>query len=252
MTETNAGLSGKVAIVTGASAGIGAEIARALHAEGASVFLVGRNQARLKKRADAMDDHGEHVDFLSSDITDPSAPEDIIRAALNRFGKIDVLVHVAGVFEPSPFSDTTDEILDRQWNINVRGPFRLTRTAVDHMSPGASIVFVSSIAGHIGFPNSSAYCATKGAVELLVKSLTAELSPLGIRVNAVAPGNVRTNINAHLLADPDYEKQMLDLTPAGRIGEVEDIAPAVVFLASPAASYIHGASLLVDGGWVAR
>jgi NAD(P)-dependent dehydrogenase (short-subunit alcohol dehydrogenase family) len=148
-------------------------------------------------------------------------------------------------------TETTDAILDEQWDVNVRAPFRLARTAVGRMPAGSSIIFISSICGHAGFPNSSAYCATKGAVELLVKSLTAELSPRGIRVNAVAPGNVRTSINAHLLADPTYEQQMLDATPAGRIGEVGDIAPAVVFLASESASYIHGSSLLIDGGWIA-
>lgn len=243
-------LQGKTVIVTGASSGIGEQIARECHAAGANVLLVGRDKSRLSASARSISEDGT-VEHLSIDVTDDSAPAQIVDHATATFGSLDVLVNAAGIFTPTPFSETTDEILDSQWEVNVRAPFRLARTAIGHMPEGSSIIFISSICGHAGFPNSSAYCATKGAVELLVKSLTAELSPLGIRVNAVAPGNVRTSINAYLLADPAYEKQMLDATPAGRIGEVQDIAPAVVFLASPAASYVHGASLLIDGGWIA-
>lgn len=251
MTSGPKVLQDKTVIVTGASSGIGEQIARECHAAGAKVLLVGRDKARLSAITQSIAQDGT-ADHLSIDVTGDSAPAEIVDYATTTLGGLDVLVNAAGIFTPTPFPDTIDEILDQQWNVNVRAPFRLARAAVGHMSEGSSIIFISSICGHAGFPNSSAYCATKGAVELLVKSLTAELSPRGIRVNAVAPGNVRTSINAHLLADADYEKQMLDATPAGRIGEVQDIAPAVVFLASPAASYIHGASLLIDGGWIAN
>jgi NAD(P)-dependent dehydrogenase (short-subunit alcohol dehydrogenase family) len=251
MTTTAGHLQNKIAVVTGASSGIGAQIARELAANGARVLLIGRDEARLNDVVSEISTAGGTAAHLSIDVTDADAPRTIVAEAVNRHGGLDVLVHAAGVFLPTPFAETTDADLDKQWNVNVRAPFRLTRAAIEHLSAGSSVIFVSSICGHVGFPNSSAYCATKGAVELLVKSLTAEFAPQGIRVNAVAPGNVRTSINAHLLADKDYEKQMLDATPAGRVGEVEDIAPAVAFLASPAASYIHGSSLLIDGGWVA-
>jgi NAD(P)-dependent dehydrogenase (short-subunit alcohol dehydrogenase family) len=252
MSITTTPLQGKTAIVTGASSGIGAAIAAAMHAAGAKVLLVGRSEKRLDETAKRISAEPAEVATISVDVTETDAPTRILQFAKDRFGAVDILVNAAGVFTPVPFTETTDDILDEQWNVNVRAPFRLARAAVDYLGEGATIIFVSSICGHAGFPNSSAYCATKGAIELLVKSLTAELSPRGIRVNAVAPGNVRTSINAHLLADAEYEKQMLDATPAGRIGEVDDIAPAVVFLASPAASYIHGASLLIDGGWIAN
>jgi len=244
-------LRSQVAVVTGASSGIGAQIARELAGAGASVFLIGRDENRLTAVTSGIESADGTAAYMSIDVTDADAPGAIVAGAVGRFGGVDILVHAAGVFLPTPFLETTDVDLDTQWNINVRAPFRLTRAAAPHLEAGSSVIFVSSICGHVGFPNSAAYCATKGAVELLVKSLTAEFGPLGIRVNAVAPGNVRTSINADLLADKDYEQQMLDSTPAGRVGEVEDIAPAVVFLASPAASYIHGASLLIDGGWVA-
>ncbi|MFD2470044.1 SDR family NAD(P)-dependent oxidoreductase [Amycolatopsis silviterrae] len=240
-------LRDRIAVVTGASSGIGAQIARELGAAGAKVALVGRDSGRLGAVAGEL----AAAEPIVADLATESGPQEVVDRAVARFGGIDVLVHAAGVFLPTPFADTTDEQLDAQWATNVRAPFRLTRAAAKHLGDGSSVIFVSSICGHVGFPNSSAYCATKGAVELLVKSLTAEFAPQGIRVNAVAPGNVRTSINAHLLADSDYERQMLDSTPAGRVGEVGDIAPAVAFLASPAASYIHGASLLIDGGWVA-
>ncbi|ORA60554.1 SDR family NAD(P)-dependent oxidoreductase [Mycobacteroides franklinii] len=246
MGNTAQPLRDKVAVVTGASSGIGAQIARELAGAGASVFLVGRDEIRLTAVTSGIESADGRAAHMSIDVTDADAP-----GAIGCFGGVDILVHAAGVFLPMPFLETTDLDLDMQWNVNVRAPFRLTRAAAPHLGAGSSVIFVSSICGHVGFPNSAAYCATKGAVELLVKSLTAEFGPLGIRVNAVAPGNVRTSINADLLADKDYEQQMLDSTPAGRVGEVEDIAPAVVFLASPAASYIHGASLLIDGGWVA-
>ncbi|SFO51200.1 SDR family NAD(P)-dependent oxidoreductase [Amycolatopsis rubida] len=244
-------LRDRIAVVTGASSGIGAQIARELGSAGARIALVGRDSQRLAAVAGELTAMGAEAEPIVADLVAASGPQEVVDRTLARFGGIDVLVHAAGVFLPTPFADTTDELLDAQWATNVRAPFRLTRTAAGHLKDGSSVIFVSSICGHVGFPNSSAYCATKGAVELLVKSLTAEFAPQGIRVNAVAPGNVRTSINAHLLADSGYERQMLDSTPAGRVGEVGDIAPAVAFLASPAASYIHGVSLLIDGGWVA-
>jgi len=134
----------------------------------------------------------------------------------------------------------------------VRAPLLLTQAALPHLDAGASVVFVSSIAGHVGFQDSTAYCATKGALELATRALALELSPRGIRVNAVAPGNIKTPMNEELRNTTDYEGVCNAATPAGRFGEADEIAAAIVFLASDASSYVHGASLLVDGGWTAR
>ena len=251
MSADGFSLENRVAVVTGASSGIGAAAARALGAAGGRVVLVGRDRERLGEAAAAVEATGAEAHLVSADVTDGDGPGRIVAASLERFGAVDVLVHAAGVFLPTPFAETTDEALDQQWDVNLRAPYRLTREALPHLGRGGSVVFISSNAGHVGFPNSTAYCASKGAVELLVKALAMELAPRGIKVNAVAPGNVHTKMNAHLFADPEYTRQMLATTPAGRVGEVDDIAPAIVFLASPAADYIHGASLLVDGGWVA-
>lgn len=245
-------LAGRVAVVTGASSGIGVATAGALAGAGADVVLVGRDRGRLERTAAAVDARGARSHVLALDLTVAHAPETVVDAVLAELGRVDVLVHSAGLFEPIPFADTPVESLDRQWATNVRAPFLLTQAALPHLTPGSSVIFVSSIAGHVGFPSSAAYCATKGAVELLARGLALELSPLGIRVNVVAPGNVRTPMNEALRAISGYEEGVTGDTPAGRFGEPEEIAAAVVFLASDAASFVHGASLLVDGGWVAR
>jgi NAD(P)-dependent dehydrogenase (short-subunit alcohol dehydrogenase family) len=252
MTPLSFGLEGKTAIVTGASSGIGAAIAVAMSAAGARTVLVGRSHERLERSRSEVENAGSAPIVVEADLTDEQAPKRIVDEALAAFGSIDALVHSAGIFEPVPFLETTMESFDRQWAVNVRAPFALTQAAVPHMKKDGSILFISSIAGHVGFPNSGAYCATKGAVELMARALSMELAPIGIRVNALAPGNIRTPMNEHLLASPDYERTMIDLTPYGRVGVVDDVAPVAVFLASDAARYIHGESLLVDGGWVAQ
>jgi NAD(P)-dependent dehydrogenase (short-subunit alcohol dehydrogenase family) len=245
-------LSGRVAIVTGASSGIGVATARALAEAGADVVAVGRDARRLRGCAEGVESIGGRCREVLTDITADGAPEQIVGTALDVFARVDVLVHCAGLFEPMPFAETPPESLDRQWEANVRAPFLLTQAALPHLEAGSSVIFISSIAGHVGFPSSAAYCATKGAVELLVRALSLELSPLGIRANVIAPGNVLTPMNEHLRALPGYEERVSGETPAGRFGEPEEIAAAVVFFASDAASFVHGASLLVDGGWIAR
>jgi glucose 1-dehydrogenase len=245
-------LSGRVAIVTGASSGIGVATARALAEAGAAVVAVGRDADRLRHCAAEVASIGGSCREVAADITADGAPERIVGAALEAFGRLDILVHSAGLFEPIPFVETSAESLDRQWEANVRAPFLLTQAALPHLDAGSSVIFISSIAGHVGFPSSAAYCATKGAVELLARALSLELSPHGIRANVIAPGNVLTPMNEHLRALPGYEERVAGETPAGRFGEPEEIAAAVVFFASDAASFVHGASLLVDGGWIAR
>ena len=242
-------LDGKTAIVTGASSGIGAAIVEAMARAGASVVLVGRDADRLAGVAALC---GERHVIVLADVTADNAPARIVEGALEAFGGIDVIVHSAGVFAPNPFPESPVESLDEQWLVNVRAPYAITHAAHEHLRAGASVIFISSIAGHIGFPHSAAYCATKGAIEQLAKSLAVELAPRGVRVNAIAPGNIHSPMNERFFRSPEYERAMIERTPAGRIGVVEDIAPAAVFLASEAARYVYGVSLLIDGGWAVQ
>lgn len=238
-----------VLLITGASSGIGAAIAHALGGSGADVVLVGRDRGRLDDRRRPL---GDSAVAVAVDLTDDAAPRQIVDTALERFASLDVIVHSAGIFEPRPFVESSLESFDRQMDLNVRAPFALTQAAVPHLRGGGVVIFISSIAGHAAFPNSAAYCATKGAVELMTRALAVELAPEGIRVNALAPGNIRTPMNEHLLESAEYEASMVERTPFGRVGVVEDIAPVAVFMASDAARYVHGTSWLVDGGWAAQ
>lgn len=244
-------LDGKTVIVTGASSGIGAGIARTAAAAGGSVLLVGRSEERLAAEVAAIAAAGGTASSVAVDLRADDAPDRVVAAALDAFGRIDVLVNAAGIYRMASLPDTTDAILDEHWDANVRAPYRLTRAVHPHLGDGASIVFVSSMSGHVGSPNDSAYCASKGAIELIVKALATELAPQGIRVNAVAPGNVHTPINAEIIT-PELEAEIIATTPAGRIGVVDDIAPAVVYLASDASKYVVGASLAIDGGFTAQ
>ena len=244
-------LHGRVSLVTGASSGIGADIARALGEAGSDVVLVGRSPERLADAARLVEKAGVGAETVVADLLSEDAPAQVVAAALAAFGRIDVLVHSAGIYLQGSIEGADDAVLDDQWAINVRAPYRLTQAVLPHLGDGSSVIWISSMSGHIGSAKDTAYCATKGAVELLVKSMASELAPRGIRVNAVAPGNVHTPMNAELIT-PELEREILAMTPAGRIGVVTDVSPAVVFLASAAGAYVHGASILIDGGVAAQ
>jgi glucose 1-dehydrogenase len=249
----NLDLSGRTAVVTGASSGIGRAIAEAMAEAGANLVLVGRDSARLQEAVEAAEARGSEVATVTAELTANDVAKTIVDTTLQQFGALNILVNCAGIFEPQPFETQPLESFDRQMAVNVRAPFALTQAALPHLRPDGAVVNISSIAGYAGFPQSAAYCATKGAVELMTRALATELGPQGVRVNCVAPGNIRTPMNAgQFAASQEYEKSLEDKTPLGRIGETDDIAAAVVYLASPAAKFVNGASWLVDGGWAAQ
>jgi NAD(P)-dependent dehydrogenase (short-subunit alcohol dehydrogenase family) len=247
------GLAEKPVIVTGASSGIGAAVARDLGAVGASLVLVGRDQGRLEAVAADVEKAGGKAHLSYAELTDMTAAEGVIDDALAAFGSIHGIVHSASVFDPRPLADTTFESLEEQWKANVAAPLFMTKAAVPHLKPGSSVVLVASTTATVGFPGCSAYTATKGAVISLGRALSVELAPLGIRVNTVIPGYVRTPmLQPHLDANEGYEDWIVQNTPQGRIAGPEELAPNIVFMLSGLSDYVHGATLVVDGGWVAR
>ncbi|MFT4039700.1 MAG: SDR family oxidoreductase [Thermomicrobiales bacterium] len=193
----NLDLGGKTAVVTGASSGIGRAIAEALAEAGANLLLVGRNAERLQETVAAVEARGVEAATVEVELTDADAPAQIVEAAVQRFGGLNILVNCAGIFEPMPFDTQPLASFDRQMATNVRAPFALTQAALPHLKPEGAVVNISSIAGYKGFPLSAAYCASKGAVELMTRALGAELGPMGVRVNCIAPGNIRTPMNQH-------------------------------------------------------
>jgi NAD(P)-dependent dehydrogenase (short-subunit alcohol dehydrogenase family) len=249
--ENGNGLAGSTALVTGAAGGIGRGCAIALAAAGADVALMGRTPDALEEVAGDVRELGRIAVCLPCDVTDAGAVE----AAVAELEQVDVLVNSAGTNVPEPFVDVTAEHLDAVVDLNVKGTFVVSQAAVRAMiagGRGGAIVHVSSQMGHVGAPNRTVYCMTKHAVEGLTKAMAVELAPHGIRVNAVGPTFVETPLTRPFFENAEFRDWVLQRIPLGRLGRVEEVAAAVVFLASPAASLITGASLLLDGGWTAQ
>lgn len=239
---------GKVSIVTGASSGMGIAIAHYLGLAGARVVLVGRDRERLAATTKGVRESGAECIELAADITADGSAERVVEAAVKTFGRVDSLVHNAGVLLLNSLEEATTEELDIQYRIHLRAPFELTKAALPHLGKGSSIVFIGSNLVHHGLPGSSTYSASKGGVEALARTFAIELAPRGIRVNVLSPGVTRTPMTVRITDHPEVLKAVLEVTPIGRLGEVEDIAAAVAFLISDAAGFIVGATLLIDGG----
>jgi NAD(P)-dependent dehydrogenase (short-subunit alcohol dehydrogenase family) len=247
------GLSAQAVIVTGASSGIGAATARLLGGTGASVVLVGRDRERLEAVARDVEAAGGRRHIVVADLTEIAQAERVVDEAVDAFGPLRGIAHLASIFDPRPLEDTTPESFEVQWRSSVAAPLFMTRRAVPHLLSGSSVVFVASTIALVGFPGCSAYTAAKGAVVSLGRALAVELAPRGIRVNTVVPGYVRTPmLQPHLDANEGYEDWILANTPQGRIAGPEALANNIVFMLSGLSDYVHGATLVVDGGWVAR
>lgn len=248
------GWDGKVAIVTGANSGIGEAIALALAAEGALLCLVARDQARLERvRVEATRAGAEKVDVVVGDVSRPGVSEEIVRRAVKMSGGIDALVPCAGIFNNEPLTATSIGNFDAVTATNLRAPYELILHAVPHFNREASVLLVSSLLGHVGFPSSSAYGASKGGIEMLTRCLARELASQEVRINAIAPGIIKTAINrAAIDGDSEYAAWLVERIPLGYIGRPDQVASAALFLLSKAASYITGTTLHVDGGWVAE
>jgi 3-oxoacyl-[acyl-carrier protein] reductase len=240
-------LSGKTALVTGASRGIGAAIAKRLAADGATIAIT------YTKGADAaaqvvkeIENAGGKAIAIQANAADAKAVTAAVEQTVSTFGSLDVLVNNAGTAIPKPFEETTLEEMDRVIDINLRGVFIATQAALRHLKDGGRIITIGSCVGErMGTPGLVAYAATKGAVKMFTQGLAREVGPRGITVNNVQPGPIDTDLNP---AAGDWAEPQLANTALKRYGHVDDIAAMVAFVAGPEASYITGTSLTVDGG----
>ena len=242
-------LDGKVALVTGASRGLGAGIADGLREAGATVVGTSRDPESAARVAEQLGSVP-----VVMDVTDVSSVQAGIDRVASEFGHLDLLVNNAGLNIPQGIFDVDEASWDSVIDTNLKGSFFAAQAAARHMveqGEGGRIINVASQAGVVGIEERSAYGASKGGVVLLTKVLAIELAQYGITVNAVAPTFVATELTRSTLEDPEWRERILSRIPLGRVGEVGDVAAAVVYLASPAASMVTGHTLLVDGGWTA-
>ncbi len=242
-------LDGKRALITGASSGIGQGCATALAANGAHVVLAARGAARLEDTRAAMQANGWSAETLVLDQGDLTALQGALEGQV-----FDIVVNSAGTALPDPAFDTTPEEFDRVMNLNLRSAYFLSAWSAKAMQaagrPG-SIVHISSQMGHVGGQDRTVYCASKWGLEGMIKAMAIEWGPLGIRINAVAPTFIRTPLTEPTFARPERVAWIEDKIKLGRIGEVEDIMGAILYLASDASALVTGTSMLVDGGWTA-
>ena len=238
----------QVAIVTGASGGIGFGCASKLADLGMAVLGTGRDEGRLSELKKAIDDP-DRVATLAVDLTDDDAPRRIVDATLDRWGRIDFLVNSAGVGNPKPLHETDDEMLDHFLGVMLRAPFRLAREVLPHMPPGSAIINVTSTFAVVGGLRGGAYSAAKGGLTALTTHIACQYGSRGIRCNAVAPGVTRTPMVEQRLQDERFRRINIEMTPLQRLGTVDDIAATVAFLCSPGGSFINGQTIVVDGGW---
>lgn len=246
---------GRIALVTGASRGIGRAIATALAQAGFDLLLVARDVDGLQMTRDlCASDPARRAVALPLDLRAAGAPARAVDAAMDAFGRLDVLINNAGINRPGPSLQTSPQDWDIVVDLNLRVPFFACQAAARLMAAqgGGAIVNLASTMGAVGDADRAAYCASKSGLVGLTRALAIEWAPLGIRVNAVGPTWVETDLTRHALGDAGFRSSVLQRVPLGRLPAVEDVAAAVTFLASDAARCITGHHLLVDGGWTAR
>ena len=248
-------LDGRVALVTGAGRGIGRSAAVALAQAGAEVWLLARTAAEIEQAAAEIRAAGGSARAVACDVTDAAAVNRVVAAV----PVLDVLVNNAGMNIPEPFVEVSEAHFDRVLDLNVRAMFLVAQAAVKKMlqtperkARGGAIINITSQMGHVGAPTRTVYCLTKHAIEGFTKALAVELATHNIRVNSIAPTFLDTPMTVPMFARPEFAKWVLDRIPMGRLGQLDEVAAAVVFVASEAASLMTGTSLVIDGGWTAQ
>lgn len=243
-------LDGKKALVTGASRGIGLGGAVALAEQGAHVVMAARNAEEIEKAAQALRDQGMSAEGISLDVGDHAAMVTTVR----QFGPFDVLFNNAGTNEPMPYVDVTEENYDKIVDLDLKAAFFVAQEVAKGMieqGNGGSIIHTSSQMGHVGGIDRAVYCGAKWGIEGVTKASAIELAPHQIRVNTIAPTFIRTPMTASTFNNPERVKWLEEKIKIGRVGEIEDIMGALVFLASDASALVTGTSIIIDGGWTA-
>lgn len=246
-------LENKTVVVTGAGSGLGKAVAIMAAKEGAKIVMADINQAAMDVTKEEISSAGGQAIGCVVDVCKEESIVSMLEEGVKAFGKVDALVNCAGIFSSIPFLELSEKDWDRMININLKGSFLCTQQFIKQVlkqNTGASIVFLSSISGFIGFTKSAHYCASKGAIRQLSKAIALEFGPQGIRSNVVAPGTIETPMNSWIIDDPEMHKQSVASIPMGRFGKSEEIASAILFLISDEASYCTGSELLVDGGQI--
>ncbi len=249
-------LTGKVAFVTGASSGIGRASAMALANQGAKVAVCARRIDRLEALAAEIATSGGVALPITLDVTKKDQIFSAVTQAAQKFGRIDILVNNAGVAEFAPFLDLTEEQWDKTIDTNLKGYFLVAQAAAREMAKNTwgRIINIASIASGgvgVGFPSVAHYCASKGGIVAMTEAMADELAPMGILVNAIGPGVIESEMTEGMLKEPEQAKALLSRAPLKRAGKPEEIASAVVYLASNESSYTTGSTIYIDGGWLA-
>jgi len=247
-------LENRVAVVTGSSSGIGAAIALAFAAEGAAVVVnYSRHEDAAQKVLDKIENVGGKGLVVGADVSDPKEVEAMLQQAVGTFGRLDVMVNNAGMERKMPFLETPFEVWQETIAVNLTGAWLGCQAAAKQMvaqGEGGRIINVSSVHEDLAMPTNSPYCATKGGVRMLMRTLAVELAPRDITVNNIAPGAIETPMDAPLEQNPNEMKELLSEIPLGRMGKPEEVANLALFLASDDSSYVTGSTLFVDGGMI--
>src|SRR5947209_3786948 len=238
----------QVAIVTGATSGIGLGCAKRLADMGMAVLGTGRDEGRLAELEQSISDPAR-VATLAVDLTQDDATRRIVDLAVDRWGHIDFLINNAEVGNPKPLHETDDETLDYFLGLMLRAPFRLARDVLPHMGPGSAIINITSTFAVVGGMRGGAYSAAKGGLTAMTTHIACQYGSQGIRCNAVAPGVIQTPMTEHRLQDERFRRINTEMTPHQRLGTVDDVASTVAFLCSPGGAFINGQTIVVDGGW---
>ncbi len=237
-----------VAIITGASAGIGDTTARLFASNGWNLVVVARRQERLEQLAADLDGVSEVV-VVAGDVADAQTPVRAVKAALDGFGRLDCLVNNAGSGKWAPVHETDDDTMNEVIELSLKAPFRFCREVVPAMTNGGSVINVGSVFGILGGLDGGIYCAVKAGLTGLTQTMAAQYGAQGIRTNLVAPGVIRTDMTDAAWDFPAFQRVNQEMTPMNREGTTDDIANAIFFLASQAGSYINGQTIALDGGW---